>query len=89
MRVQAFLLALFVVVTYNQSCLSDTGQAVDWFVVLKAPTIKKGFGFGYFDSTMKKDRDGKIQFKVMENKSIIMPGHAVYNTLKQVNDYSL
>ena len=79
------LLAFLLVLTFSQSCLSNKGQAVDWFVVVKAPG--KSGGFGYFDSKM--DKAGSTQIEVVEGKSFIEPGYAVHNTLRQINDNGL
>lgn len=80
-----FLVALLTVLVSSQTCLSNRGAAVEWFVVLKAPGPRGGFG--YYDSSM--DRAGVKQPDVIKGKSFIEPGFAVWNTFKQINDQHL
>lgn len=82
---KTLVLALCEILVSTQSCISFTGAAVDWFIVLKAPGKNKGFG--YFDSNM--ENEGVTKVEVVTNRSFIDPGHAVYNTMKQINDLSL
>lgn len=69
----------------SQSCISEAGEVVDWFVVLKAPGEKGGYG--YYDSKM--DQESGTTWKVTEGVSFITADNSVYQTLKQINDMSL
>ena len=43
---------VLIVATQSQSCLKSTGEAVQWWVILKVPPKIGKSGYGYFDSTM-------------------------------------
>lgn len=78
-------IAALLVLASCQSCISDGGQTVDWFIVLKAPS--QNGGYGYYDSQMNQQNVKNV--KLVSNKSFIDPSTGVYKTLKQVNDNNL
>lgn len=85
MRNILILVFALIVFAFSQTCVSNRGAVVDWFVVLKVPGARNGFG--YYDSQM--DKSGIRQMEVVRGKSFIEPGYAVHNTLKQINDQHL
>ena len=48
-----FLLVLLAPLATPQSCISQGGKPVAWWVVLKIPPKTGHSGYGYYDSTMK------------------------------------
>ena len=80
------LITLFFIFFYVgecQKCLNHLGQAVDWWVILKVPPKIGKSGFGYYDSTYSHSSFNYVSLHVDETST------ALYNTLQQINTYSL
>lgn len=45
--------AILVQVTYQQTCIGQSGKPVAWWVAIKIPPKTGHSGYGYYDSTMK------------------------------------
>ena len=50
---QLVCLIFLLTLTLSQSCLSQDGKPVAWWVVIKVPPKTGHYGYGYYDSTMK------------------------------------
>lgn len=79
----ACIVLQLVIGALSQYCLNSQGQIVDWWVILKVPPKIGSSGFGYMDSTS----TGSV-FTYMKMHADD-PSTALYNTLNQINTFSL
>lgn len=82
---KTLIILTLVGLSLSQSCISKSGQNVDWWIVMKSPGAKNGFG--YIDAQM--EAAGVDFIQVIGNLSFIQEGHAVHSTMKQINDQQL